>query len=364
MRNEIQEYDLKNISNIKFTDSRLIRPIYSKYLLRLLSDQRLNEFYLITNPNKTYKTCRVKFDNVFELKNCTPGEFGISLVNMNYSFHIIYHLNFTQLIDKNRIEKIIFILNKLEFMHSVEFHLSHSHPIPRKKFILESNFKTKISFSSFSVKKLSSSEDECISDRNDKDFSEEYYDFCLLDCVFDLYNQSFGCVSISKLNFYFKRNKIKHNYKLCNILNIFGNISIIDSISKECKKICKPKCDFVNFDTKIEVSNHGLKQTILEVIPKKSPRIAYIETLKTDLNRLIYNCGGILGLWFGISPIKAVDLFSRLSQIYRTFFNVCSIVSQFLIAFWIRFKQNMTTRVTPVVNRFGNGVQLGHNKDY
>jgi hypothetical protein len=53
-----------------------------------------------------------------------------------------------------------------------------------------------------------------------------------------------------------------------------------------------------------------LNETVLEVIPLKS-RIAYIETLKTDLNRMIYDCGGVLVLWFGISPIKAVDLLSE-----------------------------------------------------
>jgi hypothetical protein len=50
--------------------------------------------------------------------------------------------------------------------------------------------------------------------------------------------------------------------------------------------------------------------------PKKTPRIAYIETLKTDLDRLIYNCGGVFGLWFGLTPTKAVDLIQYSSRIW------------------------------------------------
>jgi hypothetical protein len=68
--------------------------------------------------------------------------------------------------------------------------------------------------------------------------------------------------------------------------------------------------------------------------------MAYIETLKTDLNKLFYNCGGVLGLWFGITPIKAVDLIEYTPKIYRILMNVCARVFQFLIVFWIRIKQN------------------------
>jgi hypothetical protein len=61
--------------------------------------------------------------------------------------------------------------------------------------------------------------------------------------------------------------------------------------------------------------------------------------LKTDFDQLIYNCGGILGLWFGITPIKAVNLIEYIPKIYRISMNVCETAFQFLIAFWIRIKQ-------------------------
>ena len=71
---------------------------------------------------------------------------------------------------------------------------------------------------------------------------------------------------------------------------------------------CHNKCKTVSFETKISYIKSFSNETILEIIPSKSPRIVYIETLKTNFNKLIFNCGGILSLWFGLSPISATDL--------------------------------------------------------
>jgi hypothetical protein len=44
--------------------------------------------------------------------------------------------------------------------------------------LIASKKKTTITFSSFSVKKLRSNQIECIPEENEKDFTEEYFDFC------------------------------------------------------------------------------------------------------------------------------------------------------------------------------------------
>jgi hypothetical protein len=51
---------------------------------------------------------------------------------------------------------------------------------------------------------------------------------------------------------------------------------------------------------------------------KKWPRIAYIETLKTDFDRIIYNCGGVVGLWFGLTLSKAAECLKFLPPILKT----------------------------------------------
>jgi hypothetical protein len=49
-------------------------------------------------------------------------------------------------------------------------------------------------------------------------------------------------------------------------------------------------------------------QTIINLIPKSLPLIKYSETFKTDFDNLIYNFGGLFGLWFGLSAISISDL--------------------------------------------------------
>ena len=80
------------------------------------------------------------------------------------------------------------------------------------------------------------------------------------------------------------------------------------------------KCIKFNFDTDISYAKSFSNETILEIIPSKSPRIVYIETLKTDFNELIYNFGGILSLWFGLSPISATDLFIYFILLFKNNF--------------------------------------------
>ncbi len=62
--------------------------------------------------------------------------------------------------------------------------------------------------------------------------------------------------------------------------NYVKNITVSEDFSlkfpfaKQCAKICKTKCNSLNFDTKIDVSKHVLNEIVLKVIPKKSTRIS------------------------------------------------------------------------------------------
>jgi hypothetical protein len=306
--------------------------------------------------NKLIKSCQIKIDNELELINCTQGDFGIhnNICPINY-------FNFSGLINKEKIEKITFVLNNFMIYQMVRLFLSVTAVAPKLQTSIVSNMKTTITFSSFSVKRLKFEENDCIPEEIEKDFREEYFNFCLVDCIIDSFNQSFGCISNSFPQIYFNRHLLKFNYKLCNTFTDKANDSLRESALNYCMKYCKPKCNIFNFDAKVEISKNFRNDTILEVIPKKSPQIKYIETWKTDVNRLIYNCGGVIGLWFGISPITAVDLFSHIPGICRILINECATILQFFIAFWIRIKRNITSRVTPIEISFGNGVELGHN---
>jgi hypothetical protein len=333
MKQEIDEIN----ENKLFAKQLKYLKVAQKYLVHLLIDNRLNDFHSISQANNIIKSCQIKIFDEIQLKNFTPGEFGIE--HMNLELITLSRLfDFSKLDDKNKVEKITLQLNLSPYEMFAIFYLTLTQTIPKSFVFIASNAKTTASFTTFVTKKLRSNEIECISEENQKDFSEDYFKFCRYDCVVDKLNQLCGCVPVYDVPFYFSKSFLKNNYKFCESCESLDN-STAFSIGNQCKKICKPKCNSLNFDTKVEVSKHVSNKTILEIIPTKTPRIAYIETLKTDLNRLIYNCGGILGLWFGLTPTKVVDLIEYMPKIYRISMNVCATVFQFLIAFWMRIKQ-------------------------
>jgi hypothetical protein len=123
-----------------------------------------------------------------------------------------------------------------------------------------------------------------------------------------------------------------------------------------------PKCNLINFNTKIETATLLSNETILEFIPQKTPRIGYIETYKTDFDRLIYNCGGVLGLWFGLTPIKAVDIFKYLPLISKIMISKSIKFVHYLKAISIRFAQNLIIICKSFgLYLFGIGVRFAQN---
>jgi hypothetical protein len=311
---------------------------YHKYLVQLLIDNRLNDFLEVSKTGNFIISCQIKIFDDIELKNCTPGEFGI----LNVGFESILmnqRFDFLKLIDENKVEKITFRFNSsLNKMFAI-FYSTSIRSIPQSVVSFTSNTKTTASFSTFLTKKLQSNENKCISEENQKGFNEDYFEYCDYNCIVDKVNHLCGCVPVFDMSFFFNRHFLKNNYRLCENCSVSLDNSTVFSINNQCDKNCKPKCNSLNFDTKIQVSKHVSNKTILEIIPMKTPRIVYIETWKTDFDRLIYNCGGILGLWFGITPIKAVNLIEYIPKIYRILINVCATVFQSLIAFWMRIKQ-------------------------
>jgi hypothetical protein len=336
MKEEIHELNKIELLEKQFFTSRYVK-IYHKYLGQLLIDNRLNDFHRIAQLNNYIKSCQMKIFDEMELKNCSLKELGIHRIA--FELRISQLFDFSKLIDENKVEKITFRFNSSETLmiatlYSTLDKLIHSTPI-----IITFKAKTTAFFSIFSIKKLRSDEIECISEENQNYFTEDYFDFCQYDCIVDKVNQFCGCVPLNHFKYFLNKHFFDNNYKFCKNCSLRLDKSTVFSIENQCHKICKPKCDSLNFDTKIKVSKHVSNKTILEIIPIKTPRIAYIETLKTDFDRLIYNCGGILGLWFGITPIKAVDLIQYIPKICRIFINVCATIFQSLTAFWMRIKQ-------------------------
>jgi hypothetical protein len=188
---------------------------------------------------------------------------------------IINDLTYSGIVDKNKIEKITLSLNPFKDL-MVMAYLSHSNLIARTLFTPILNMRTKLTFSSFSVRKLNSIHNKCIFEKELKNLGEDYFGFIVIDCYFKSINESYGCIILIDAYVYFDRHILKNGYKFCKNSNVTK-----DSISRiyaDCVKRSKPKCNSINFNSKIETTKLLSNETILEFIPKKTTRIAYTET--------------------------------------------------------------------------------------
>jgi hypothetical protein len=333
--------------------------IFENGLRQLLMDNRLDDFHRIAETEKIFKTCHIVINN--KLINCSKVETGI--FQRNPELMIINELTYSGIVDKNQIEKITLSLNPFQLL-LVEIFLSHSNNITKTSFIAEPKTRTKLSFSSFSVRKLNSIRNKCISEEELIKFGEDYFDLIASDCTFKSLNHSYGCILPSHAPIYFNKHILKNGYKFCkNLTLIFDSVSkiyeecknsnvTIDSVNKiyeECRKRSKPKCNLINFNSKIETTKLLSNEIILEFIPKKTPRIAYTETYKTDFNGFIYNFGGVVGLWFGLTPIKLVDIFKYLTLVSKILISKSIKFVHYLKAISFRFAQNSVG----ICKRFG-----------
>ncbi len=104
-------------------------------------------------------------------------------------------------------------------------------------------------------------------------------------------------------------------YKVCSL-----NISFDTKIKMDCEHKCLPQCNEVYFKREIILSKNCGENNLtkkINLFPMNIPHIKYVETLKLDLNQLIYTVGGIVGFWFGLSPKEMPDLILYLTNLLK-----------------------------------------------
>ncbi len=134
------------------------------------------------------------------------------------------------------------------------------------------------------------------------------------DCVHQLYNDSNGCIPLGRDIFELEFKHLSSGiYKICSNLTKFNKLS-----SAFILKTCKPKvreCLIKDFVTKVEVRftlDH--RRSTIYIMPIRYPHIKFIETLQMDFDKLIYDFGGIIGMWFGLSPAITAELILTLKK--------------------------------------------------
>jgi hypothetical protein len=96
-------------------------------------------------------------------------------------------------------------------------------------------------------------------------------------------------------------------YKFCNKTLKLKKL-FLNTIDLKCRVECLfSNCNTIYFQSMIKTFN-AINRTKFKLILTDFPHLRSIEIFKLDMNGLIYNLGGVIGLWFGLSPVSIVYL--------------------------------------------------------
>jgi hypothetical protein len=99
-------------------------------------------------------------------------------------------------------------------------------------------------------------------------------------------------------------------YRICP-LNVSLNHLVYVQMNTKCRTKCLIECKEIHFEnynkfSRILDKNSTTKR--IDIIPIKSAHIEYFEELRIDFDQLLCTCGGIVGLWFRLSPNQISNL--------------------------------------------------------
>jgi len=141
-------------------------------------------------------------------------------------------------------------------------------------------------------------------------------EICLANCIAHLNVRKYKCLARTHIYDVIEHLEIK-NYNICTKIKNYSDSNNEDIQDLEyCNTLCRQKCNSINYDISVK-SRDSFNSTKLNLIPTSSKHFRYTETFKTDINGFIYNLGGAMGLWFGISPLSIVYLISLFTKLFR-----------------------------------------------
>jgi hypothetical protein len=303
-----------------------IQKIIFKYLLKLINELRFKEFLDITSGKNLIKSCKV-FKNK-QTFNCSEPKYGVSILNtasLSLVFEIIFEnktncLYGNNVLSAGSLEKIELEL-KLMGLTKVCIGNCKSWLLGNEAIYIGKNTKTEIRFTSYTHKKLNIHYQKCL-EVNNQNPRNHFQGNCFLNCFYINLNQTYGCLPIgsSLLQLDFELHLISRGYRTCNKKI---HLTKDQLISRKCANICLPECESVYYNSMVSTKELQDRKvgTFVRILPMKFPKhFIYTENLSMDFNQLIYNCGGILALWFGLSPLSLDDLgkilrFARIKSI-------------------------------------------------
>ena len=145
-----------------------------------------------------------------------------------------------------------------------------------------------------------------------------------MDCVNSDINATLKCLPTKNVTgvqlIRFERDLNVLGYKLCKSGESLPN-GKFDSLKEKCMKEIEKPCGNIKIK-----AHHYLKDiekqdvTLIHFIPKYTIDLNYYEITKNGFNDLFYNCGGIIGMYFGWSVMSIVTLISMLNLFIKKFY--------------------------------------------
>ena len=174
-------------------------------------------------------------------------------------------------------------------------------------------------------------------------FDDSLTDDCIMDCFQKRSIIAFNCIPFKK-SFGFirwKRDLMENNYNLCN--QSYNKVIEIDTFIRQCIKECQFDCElglykitqFYDFNPLSGDNNNQIK-----IIPRSNIIVQYEEQYVMDGWELIYQLGGVVGMWVGWSALSITSILNHAFAITLTIkHNFHENINKFFISFKIHFRK-------------------------
>ncbi len=260
------------------------------------------------------KSCAISIKN--NIINCPkPGSKilvspkGIYLENM---FFGNFNESYKKFLTEQEIERNVIKIS-FEFSLTFDLFLDYFHERASVSWF-NSNTETNLFYYSYSAQKLEKSLYSCDKTSNDETIFSDFNLNCIDNCLVELFISRHQCLPRRQLILFFidfEKYILFNKYKFCKKTLKVEKL-FLNTIDVKCNLQCLvSKFSTVYFQSMIETFN-SINKTKLNLIPIEFPHLRFIETFKLDMNELIYNLGGVINLWFGLSPVSLVYLVTNM----------------------------------------------------
>ena len=337
-------------------------PRINEHLKEIMT-KNITQFKLITQLEENLLKCDLVYENY--LINCPkPDTFLYFSPDTNIYFN--YQLNANESIVHAKYLKFKRVHISIELLDEPQFYqvliLLSNHIFmnyyPNEISLKRLFYRNNIFFQAQYFRKTAKG----CKQQNKSLFNDNISDHLVMDCINYETNLTINCLPINGINYWIRVDRdLKHfGYKLCPINDTIDRQLIDEIIFKCLSKIFKSRdnCETQVFSifNNIYQASKALSTIDVNIIPKKNLNVVYQEKDRMNWFDLVYECGGIMGMWIGISIMSLPNLaiylikYSKyLFKIYLKFYRVMIRIQKRFLILLVRFLNELIKRLKRIV---------------